>query len=76
MTIGTLNKYVYLIRLHKDMSQEDLAQAMGFSRTRIADIERGKNSPTGDTITRIAAAMGMTDNQFYKLGAELSEQDQ
>lgn len=56
------------------MSQDELASMLGWKHTRISDIERGKNALTTTTISRIAAAMGMTDDEFYSLGSRLSQE--
>lgn len=39
------------------VSQEDLAEIAGVHRTYIGHLERGKGSPTLDTIVRVARAL-------------------
>ena len=46
-------------RLKLAMTQLDLAQATGIRRPNIARLERGGNTPTLDTLQRVAAALGI-----------------
>jgi len=46
------------IRLHKNLSQEKLAEMANLDRTYISMIERGKRKPTLDVAKSIADALG------------------
>ena len=48
-----------LTRLNLDITQRDLAEAVGLSRGHIAKIEAGRANPTVDQIDRIGRALGM-----------------
>lgn len=61
------HEYLQRIRELAGISQQELADKTGLSRSHIADIERGKHSPTVDTAERIAAALGVPLRGFYKL---------
>lgn len=45
-------------RLSKKMTQEQVAQKAGVSRTVIARLESGTTNPTLDTINRVATVLG------------------
>lgn len=51
-------------RTKKEMSQEELADLAGISRSTIGLIERGESSPTVETIKQIADALEI---EVYKL---------
>lgn len=46
-------------RSHADMTQEDVAKAMGTTQTAIARLESGKSLPSTKTLQRFAKATGM-----------------
>jgi transcriptional regulator with XRE-family HTH domain len=47
-------------RVERGLTQTELARRAGTSQSAVARIEAGHTSPTVDTLTRIAAALGMT----------------
>ena len=47
------------VRLAQGMSQEALAEAAGFHRTFVSQIERQKNNISIDNIERLARALGV-----------------
>lgn len=53
-------KKIKIERIKKDISQEKLAELSGLHRTTLGTIENGKNSPTLDSIARIANALDLT----------------
>ena len=55
------------IRISKEMTQEELAEKSGISRTTIHGLETGKITNTNtDTLLKIAAALGITiDGLFF-----------
>lgn len=50
---------IKLARSERGLSQRDLARAAGTSQAAIAAYERGRRSPTLDTLARIVKAAGM-----------------
>lgn len=58
--LGNINKQIglkiKLERAKRDWSQEKLAELSDMSKTFIGDIERGKSSPTIETLAKIANA--------------------
>ncbi len=53
------------LRLQKGLSQEELAALAGLDRSYISLIERGKKSPTVNTLLRIADALDCKLNDFF-----------
>ena len=52
-------------RALKDMSQEDLAKAVGLSRHTINAIEKGDYNPTINLCIAICKALGVTLNDLF-----------
>ena len=55
-----LGKKIKIERIKQDISQEKLAEMSGLHRTTLGIIENGKNSPTLDSIARIAIALNLS----------------
>ena len=55
------NKRMKLARIGRDMSQEDLARAVGVTRQTIGSIENGSYNPTLKLCIAICKALGVTD---------------
>tara|TARA_R110001606_G_scaffold381097_1_gene542024 strand:+ start:3074 stop:3283 length:210 start_codon:yes stop_codon:yes gene_type:complete len=53
-----LGKKMKLVRVEKDMSQSDLAQAANIDSSHIGKIERGELNITVITLFRLAKALG------------------
>ncbi len=53
-------KKIKIERIKRDISQEKLAELANIHRTTLGQIENGKNSPTLDTVARIANALNIT----------------
>lgn len=66
MSIGDIIKEQ---RLRKGMTQEELAEAMGYSRSLIARMETGRTVPNINEIKEIAKILGCTAACF--LGEEM-----
>lgn len=47
------------LRLQKGMTQEQLAEASGFSQNYISDLERGRRNPTVVTLYELATPLGV-----------------
>ena len=59
------NKKLKLARLERDMSQADLAQAVGVTRQTIGLIESGNYNPTLKLCVAISQALGKTLNDLF-----------
>jgi len=53
-------------RLKKNMSQVDLATALGVDRAYISNIENGRMNPTLSTLEKIAGALGISSSELLK----------
>ncbi len=61
------NKRLKIARIEKDMSQEDLANAVGVTRQTIGLIEAGNYNPTLNLCIGICSALGKTlDDLFWE----------
>ena len=59
------NKKLKLARLERDMSQADLAQAVGVTRQTIGLVESGNYNPTLKLCVAICQALGKTLNDLF-----------
>lgn len=59
------NKKLKLARLERDMSQANLAQAVGVTRQTIGLIESGNYNPTLKLCVAICQALGKTLNDLF-----------
>ncbi len=59
------NKRMRMARLELDMSQEDLAQAVGVTRQTILLIEGGGYNPTLNLCIAICKVLGKTLNDLF-----------
>ena len=59
------NKKIKIARLECDMSQEDLANAVGVTRQTIGLIEAGKYNPTLKLCLAISKALNKTLNDLF-----------
>lgn len=58
------------LRTERGLSQEELAAQAGLNRNYVGMIERGENSPTVDTLDRIAEALGVDVGDFLERGVK------
>ena len=54
-------------RVKQNITQTELAKAMGSSQSRIAKMERGDPSVSVDLLLRALMALGMTNKQISKI---------
>ncbi len=54
-----------VLRAERDLTQEQLAQLCGVCRTTIHAAETGRAIPNGDTIFRIAKALGVPITDIF-----------
>ena len=59
------NKRLKIARIEADMSQEDLARAVGVTRQTIGAIENGSYNPTLKLCIQICRATGKTLNDLF-----------
>lgn len=59
------NKRLKIARIEADMSQEDLAKAVGVTRQTIGAIENGSYNPTLKLCVQICKATGKTLNDLF-----------
>ncbi|SFJ26012.1 hypothetical protein TPDSL_17020 [Terrisporobacter petrolearius] len=59
------NKRMKIARLEMDMSQEDLANAVGVTRQTIGMIESGKYNPTLNLCVSICKVLNKTLNDLF-----------
>ena len=59
------NKRLKIARIEMDMSQEDLAKAVGVTRQTIGAIESGSYNPTLKLCIQICRATGKTLNDLF-----------
>lgn len=67
-TVGSLlGTYVRQSRTQQGMSQRELADAAGLSRSYVCDIERGRgNEPSLNTLDKLANALGSSRSDLMK----------
>ncbi|WP_183615013.1 helix-turn-helix domain-containing protein [Novosphingobium hassiacum] len=61
----TFAKNLRLMRLAAGLTQEELAHRAGFDRNYVGNLERGKNSPTVDTLERLARELDIQPGAFF-----------
>jgi transcriptional regulator with XRE-family HTH domain len=54
------------LRKQKDLSQTELGQLAGLHYTHIGRFERGTSRPSGDTLKRVADALGVTSDYLLE----------
>ncbi len=59
------NKRMKIARIECDMSQEDLAKAVGVTRQTIGSVENGSYNPTLKLCIDICRALGKTLNDLF-----------
>lgn len=63
-----------LKRKEKGLSQEALAEKIGYSKNHVSNIERGKYVPTTEFIFKICESLGETPD-YYLIGNPTQETD-
>ena len=57
-------------RLNAEVSQGELGERVGMSRSRICDIEKGRRGVTLEKAAALARALGMSETVFVKLALQ------
>lgn len=68
-----LGKILRTKRLKISISQEELAHISGFDRTYISMLERGKRTPTINTIFSLCSALEIYPSDFIKEIEKISD---
>jgi transcriptional regulator with XRE-family HTH domain len=63
---SSVRKRIKQIRLSKNLSQGDVAKALGVHITYVSQIERGVRNPTLKNIERLAKALGVPIEDLLK----------
>jgi transcriptional regulator with XRE-family HTH domain len=61
-------------RLEKGMTQEQFAEASGFSQQYVSDLERGRRNPTVVSLYELAAPLGIDPIELLRAVAEQEAQ--
>jgi transcriptional regulator with XRE-family HTH domain len=59
-------KRLRYLRRDRDITQEQLAELIGMSVSFISLLERGRTSPSIDTIVNLARALGVNEGELFK----------
>ncbi len=59
-------KHLRRIRRNKDITQEQLAEAIGVTAEFISTMERGKHAPSFETIEKLAAVLEADVSEFFQ----------
>ncbi|SET46519.1 Helix-turn-helix domain-containing protein [Natronincola peptidivorans] len=70
MTIG---ERIRKMRKEKGYSIMDIKEQTGLSKSTISEVENDKSNPTADTLQKIAKALDVTVDTFFKEDEELQQ---
>ncbi len=59
-------KRLRYIRRHKDLTQEQLAEAVGISVEFLSNLERGVNAPSFETLEKLATVLEVRVQAFFE----------
>jgi transcriptional regulator with XRE-family HTH domain len=59
-------KRLRYIRRHKDLTQEQLAEAVGISIEFLSNLERGVNAPSFETLEKLATVLEVHVQAFFE----------
>ena len=59
-------KRLRYIRRHKDLTQEQLAEAVGISIEFLSNLERGVNAPSFETLEKLATVLEVPVQTFFE----------
>lgn len=71
-TVMNTGEKIRGLRMLKNLSQENMADALGISRVAYSDIERGKTDLTESRIKQIAEVLDVTPDEVYSFDKRVS----
>ena len=60
-----LGKQIQKLRVEHNLSQRQFALMIGMDKTYLSGIENGARNPTFDTLTRVAAGLGVSMKDLF-----------
>ena len=63
---ATVARNLRRFRNQRELTQEELAARAGFYRNYVGMLEREENSPTVDTLEKLAAVLGVSPKLFFE----------
>ena len=68
-----LSEYLYEVRTHAQLTQNDVAQALGYSTPQfISNWERGLSHPPLDSLKKLAALYKISSDELFKIFLQTS----
>jgi transcriptional regulator with XRE-family HTH domain len=67
---NNFGKRLRQIRRQKDITQEQLAEAIGVSPTFMSNLERGINGPSFDILQKLTEVLGVPAKEFFDFPEE------
>jgi transcriptional regulator with XRE-family HTH domain len=74
--IMSLGETIRNIRKSKGYSIMKVKELTGLSKSTISDLENDKSSPTADTLQKIAIALNVSVDEFFKEDSELTKESE
>ena len=59
------NNYIRILRVIREMTQLSLANKVGFSRSKLSRIERGKNKVKPEDRVKLAKVLGISEDWLF-----------
>ncbi len=66
----TLGGYLLSIRQGDELSQKEIANRLGISRSHLCDIEKGRKTLSPERAARFARILGYSETQFVRLALQ------
>ncbi len=63
------------IRKSKNMTQENLAEITGMDIPNLSNIERGKKFVSSETLSKLAAALNVSESELFNFGHKKSREE-
>ena len=70
-TLKLITHNIQRLRELKDLSQKEVAAAMGIPQSQYSRIENGKGEPTITSLERLAIALDVSITEFFRSGADV-----
>ena len=66
LIVESLGDRLSLTRVQAGLSQEDLAELVGCTKSTVSDVERGLSDPRASTLFGLADALGVSAEWLYR----------